>query len=343
MLQAPAHYKFDDDVPMVVVTQRTAADELYRAGARAAGAITLGLMGLIGFFLLYRSREAFSSAGWRFFTEQRWSPPNAFGIAALLVGTIVIAVVALVVAFPIAAGTALYITEYAPLRVRRPLTSLVDLLAAIPSLIYGIWGAAVLSGRVANVSRFFADHFSWVRLPALQLSFWHWYRPFQTVSNAGFTASSMLAGIVVALMVLPICTAIMREVFSQAPQGERESALALGGTRWGVIRDVVLPFGKGGMIGGAMLGLGRALGETIAVAIIISPKFDIHSLLQPLQTGGNSIAAHIALRWPEQSAGGVPTSSLMAAGLVLFVMTLAVNMVASLVVARSRSGSATEI
>ncbi len=171
------------------------------------------------------------------------------------------------------------------------------MLAAIPSFIFGIWGAEVLSGRVAHVSRFLADHFSWVRLPALKPAFWEWYRPFDTARNAGYTASSLLAGIVVGLMVLPICTAVMREVFSQAPPGEKEGALALGGTKWGVIRDVVLPFGKGGMIGGAMLGLGRALGETIAVAVIVSQKFDIASLLKPLQTGGNSIAAHIALKF----------------------------------------------
>jgi phosphate transport system permease protein len=140
-------------------------------------------------------------------------------------------------------------------------------------------------------------------------------------------------------MVLPICAAVMREVFSQAPPGEKEGALALGGTRWGMIRTVVLPFGKGGIIGGSMLGLGRALGETIAVALIISPILD--PSFKVLNGGGNSISAWIALRFSEETPLGI--SALMAAGLTLFVITLIVNAIASTVVARSRSGAATEI
>jgi phosphate transport system permease protein len=162
-----------------------------------------------------------------------------------------------------------------------------------------------------------------------------------TPKGAGFASSTFIAGLVVSLMVLPICTSVMREVFSQAPPGEKEGALALGGTKWGVIRDVVLPFGKGGMIGGSMLGLGRALGETIAVTLIISPTFDLHRLTHVVETGGNSFAALIALRFSESNEFGI--SALMAAGLVLFVSTLVVNAIASMVVARSRSGAATEI
>jgi phosphate transport system permease protein len=157
-----------------------------------------------------------------------------------------------------------------------------------------------------------------------------------------FSASAFIAGIVVALMIVPLCTAVMREVFAAAPAGEKEGALALGGTQWGVIRDVVLPFGKGGMIGGAMLGLGRALGETIAVTLIISPDFNVAHLFHILPAGGNSIAALIALKFSE-SASGAGLSALMAAGLTLFMMTLVVNAIASTIVARSRSGSATEI
>jgi phosphate transport system permease protein len=143
------------------------------------------------------------------------------------------------------------------------------------------------------------------------------------------------------VMIVPICTAIMREVFAQAPAGEMEGALALGGTKWGVIRDVVIPFGKGGMIGGAMLGLGRALGETIAVTLIISPLYPPGKLVHILPTGGNSIASLIALKFGESS--GTAISALMAAGLVLFIITLIVNAFASVIVSRSRSGSATEI
>ncbi len=326
--------------PIAFRTTRGRGDRVYRGFGYGAGWLTLAIMGLIGGFLFYQSLDAFRYEGFTFFTETRWITSvsgGRFGIAAVLLGTVVIAVVALVLAVPTAIGTALFITEYAPKRIRAILTSLVDLLAAVPSLIYGIWGAAVLEGQVVYVSRFLADHFGW-------------FPPFHTTSLAGskvpttltdFTASAFLAGIVVALMILPICTAVMREVFAQAPPGEKEGALALGGTRWGVIRDVVLPFGKGGIIGGAMLGLGRALGETVAVALIISRTTDVHNLLQILKTGGNSIAALIARSWTESQ--GIASSALMAAGLVLFTVTLIVNAGASFVVSRSRSGAATEI
>jgi phosphate transport system permease protein len=153
-----------------------------------------------------------------------------------------------------------------------------------------------------------------------------------------FTASTFIAGIVVAMMVMPIQCSVMREVFSQVPTGEREGAFALGSTRWGMISVVSLPFGRGGMIGGTMLGLGRALGETIAVALIISPRFELTGHV--LESGSNSISAHIALRYPE--ATGFSLSALMAAGLALFGLTLLVNFVASYFVARSRSGAGSE-
>jgi phosphate transport system permease protein len=331
----------DEDTPLRVVVSRSASDRAYRGVAYGAGLTTLGLMTVIGVFLVKAAIPAFQAVGFKFFTETRWLPTPAgagahFGVASVLLGTAIIAVIALVLAVPIAIGTALFITEYAPTRVRRFLTSVIDLLAAVPSLIYGIWGAAVLQGKVVHLSKFLADHLGW-------------FPGFHTTSISGtgrttlsdFSASGFLAGIVVALMILPICTAVMREVFSQAPPGEKEGALALGGTRWGVIRDVVLPFGRGGIIGGSMLGLGRALGETIAVALIVSRTTRVHDLLQVLKTGGNSIAALIARTWAE--ASGVQTAALMAAGLVLFVVTLLVNAAASYIVDRSRSGAATEI
>ncbi len=328
-----------DDVPIDIEVSRGAADRAYRGMSYAAGATTLLLMALIAYFLVKRGWQAIHYAGWSFFTETRWLPTPAggtFGVAALLLGTAIIAVIALVLAVPIAIGVALFITEFAPRRLRRPLTSLVDLLAAVPSLIYGIWGAIILQPKEIYVSRFLAAHAAW-------------FPGFHTTSVTGhgatnlsdFAASGFLAGIVVALMILPISAAVMREVFAQAPPGEKEGALALGGTRWGVIRDVVLPFGKGGIIGGSMLGLGRALGETIAVAIIVSRSTNVHDLLEVLKSGGNSIAATIARSWSE--ASGIATSALIAAGLVLFVVTLIVNAGAAVVINRSRSGAATEI
>jgi phosphate transport system permease protein len=311
---------------------RSRADQSYRIFARAGGGLTLALMALIGLFLVIRSWSALRVAGFGFFTRSVWQPgQGAFGVWAALLGTFLIAIIALAIAVPVAICSALYVTEYAPARLRRPLTSFIDVLAAIPSLIYGLWGRAFLQPRAILLSRWLGSH----------LGFIPFFHTQNAESVASYPASTFIAGLVVALMVVPICTAVMREVFSQAPPGEKEGALALGGTKWGVIRTVVLPFGRGGIIGGSMLGLGRALGETIAVTLLISPNFDPHSLTHVLQTGGNSIASLIALRWSESTTFGI--SALMAAGLTLFVVTLVVNAIASIIVARSRSGAATEI
>ncbi len=320
--------------PRTVATNRTRADRAYRAFCLACGMTTLVVLVLIGWFLLVQSRAALDAAGWRFFTTVNL-PANpipggpSFGIAALIVGTIEIALIAMVVAVPVSIATALFIAEYAPRQMRRPLTSLVELLAAVPSLIYGLWGFFFLQPRMVLVSEWLNAHLANVPIVGR----------FFAVSETLFTSSPFIAGVVVSLMVIPIATSVMREVFSQAPPGEKEGALALGATRWGMIRAVVLPFGRGGMVGGAMLGLGRALGETIAVAIIISPIFVITPHI--LQSGGSSIPAIIALRFSE--SGGLSLSILMAAGLTLFAFTLAVNMLASMVVARSRSGQGIEI
>jgi phosphate transport system permease protein len=309
-----------------VRVKRPVADRVYRGVARLAGMTTLVIMGLIGAFLLVRSLPALRDAGSHFFTEQKWLPnAHQFGIASVVVLTIEIAIVALVIAVPLALGAALFITEFAPLRLRRALTLLIDLLAAVPSLIYGLWGRYYLQPRLLNVSKWLTHHLGFIPI-------------FQTTSP-NLANSTFIAGVVVSLMVMPICAAVMREVFSQTPAGEKEGALALGATRWGMIRMVVLPFGRGGIIGGSMLGLGRALGETIAVYLIISPIFI--PTIKILNGGGNSISALIALRFSEASP--LELSALMAAGLALFVITLVVNAIASVIVVRSRSGSATEI
>ncbi len=311
---------------------RSSADKSYRIIARSSGGLTLGLMALIGLFLLIRSWSALRVAGFSFFTRSAWAPGlGQFGVWAALVGTFLIAIIALLIAVPVAICSALFVTEYAPARLRRPLTSFIDVLAAIPSLIYGLWGRAYLQPRAILLSRWLGTHFGFI-------PFFH--TP-DASSVASYPSSTFIAGVVVALMIVPICTAVMREVFSQAPPGEKEGALALGGTRWGVIRSVVLPFGRGGIIGGSMLGLGRALGETIAVTLIIAPLFNPRDLTHVLHTGGNSIASLIALRFSESNAFGI--SALMAAGLTLFVITLVVNAMASIIVARSRSGASTEI
>lgn len=310
-------------------------DRVFRGVARSGGGLVLAVMLLVGGFLLYRAWQALSRAGWSFLTTQTWEPDaGRFGIAAVLVGTVLIALVAIAVAVPLAVGGALYISEYAPPPLRRTLISVVDLMAAVPSVVYGLWGLFFFEGKILPTARWIATYLDWI--------------PFFHVKGADpsdplapetvYTSSTFVAGVVVALMVAPIACSVMREVFSQAPVGEREGAFALGATRWGMIRSVVLPFGKGGMIGGTMLGLGRALGETIGVYLIISPVFEIQ--WHVLQSGTSSVAALIALRYGEASEFGM--SALMAAGLALFLMTLVVNFAASSIVARSRSGAASE-
>lgn len=310
-------------------------DLAFRRVTTAAGSIVLGIMLLVGLFLLYQGYNALEVAGGNFFTEVKWDPNSEeFGIAAVLTGTILVALTAIFFAVPLALGTALYISEYAPAQIKRGLVTLVDLMAAVPSVVFGLWGVFFLTPAILPVSEWISTYFGWIPIFAVE-----GFDPSDPLATPTvFTASTFIAGIVVALMVAPITSSIMREVFSQAPLGEREGALALGATRWGMIRSVVLPFGRGGMIGGTMLGLGRALGETIAVFLIISPVFVIQTRI--LEKGSNSISALIALRYSEASAFEI--SALMAAGLALFLMTLVINFAASSIIARSRSGGVSD-
>jgi phosphate transport system permease protein len=316
------------DTPFRVVVRRSFGDRAFRGFTRAGGMLVLVIFGAIGVFLVVKALPSLRDDGiMRFLTETKWQPDgHVFGIRAVLLLTFEIAIVALVLAVPVSIGCALFITEYAPRRIRATLTLVIDLLAAVPSLIFGLWGVAFLLPRFRHVEKWLAHHLAFI--------------PIFKASSTSFGTDTFSAGVVVALMIVPICTAVMREVFSQTPPGEKEGALALGGTRWGMIRNVVFPFGRGGMIGGAMLGLGRALGETIAVVLIISPIYTPTFRLMP--GGGNSISALIALRFGDSSAG-LGISALMAAGATLFLVTLIVNAIASVVVSRSRSGAATEI
>jgi len=320
--------------PRQLAPRHVLADQVFRAVARSAGGTTVGIMIAVGLFLSLRAKDALSASGLRFLTEQQWSPENQqFGVAAVLSGTVTIAVIALVVAFPLSFGTALLLSEVVAGRLRRLLVSLVDLMAAVPSIIFGLWGVYFLQSAIIPVSRWLSSTLHFIPIFAVT-------DPDGTpmTDASAFTSSAFIAGIVVGLMVVPTTTSVMREAFSQAPMGEREGAYALGSTRWGMIRTVVLPFGRGGVIGGTMLGLGRALGETIAVYMIISPIFSFN--WQVLKTGTNSVSALIALRYGEASQFGL--SALMAAGLVLFLLTLVINFGASSIVARSRSGAQSE-
>jgi phosphate transport system permease protein len=310
----------------------TRTDRWFRGVTSAAGGFTFLILFLIGLFLFITAWPAFQSQGWHFFTtvgfvtEPSRGHPAKFGVQSAMLGTIIISIIALVIAVPVSLTSALFISEYAPRKLlgfiplKNFLTSVVDLMAAVPSVIYGLWGFLVLAPHMAGVSRWLSDHFSFIpffRVPA---------------GTTVFTGSAFIAGVLVGIMVLPIVTSISREVFSLAPIAEREGAAALGASRARVIRDVVLPFGKGGVIGAIMLGLGRALGEAIAVSIIISLAFqnNFHILVAP----SNSVAGLIAVRFG--SGGNLGLAALLAAGLVLFVFTLIVNTIASIVVNRTR-------
>jgi len=313
----------------------SASDHVFRGVARGGGAFVLVLMLLVGTFLGLRAAPALHKAGWSFLTTAGWSPDGGgFGIAEMLTGTVLIAVVAVSIAVPIALGTGLFISEYAPRRVKRLLVSLIDLMAAVPSIVFGLWGLFFFQPRAVSLSRWINHWFYWI--PVFRVNGVDQTSALPTYTL--YTSSTFIAGMVVALMVTPIACSIMREAFSQAPLGEREGAYALGATRWGMIRSVVMPFGRGAIVGGTMLGLGRALGETIAVSLIISPA----PLLQThiLQHGGYSISALIALQYGNATPFGL--SALFAAGLALFVLTLIVNMIAGQIVARSRSGAMSE-
>jgi len=317
-------------------SRRSPSDLLFRSVLRSGGSVALLLMIGVGSFLAINAWTALHKAGLSFLTTQTWNANGGqFGIAAVIVGTGLIALVAVLVAAVLATGTALYISEYAPRFLKRPLVAGLDLMAAVPSVVFGLWGSYLFQQQLLPVARWLNDWLYW--FPPFQVNGIDRSNPLTSLDT--YSASTFIAGIVVGLMITPIAGSIMREAFGQAPVGEREGALALGGTRWGMIRSVVLPFGSGAMIGGLMLGLGRALGETMAVLLIISPVYAIQPHI--LQHGTSSISSLIALQYA-QAAGNFSISALMAAGLALFVITMLVNFAAAQVVARSRSGAMSE-
>jgi phosphate transport system permease protein len=314
-------------------SRKSGSDLLFRSVLRSGGSVALLIMIGVGSFLAINAWQALHKAGFSFLTTQAWNANGGqFGIAAVIVGTALIALVAVGVAMVLATGTALYISEYAPRFLKRLLVAMLDLMAAVPSVVFGLWGSYLLQWKILPVSRWLNDWFYW--FPLFQVNNVDRGNPLTSLDT--YSASTFVAGIVVGLMITPIAGAVMREAFGQAPAGEREGALALGGTRWGMIRSVVLPFGRGAMIGGVMLGLGRALGETMAVLLIISPVY----VIQPhiLQHGTSSVSSLIASQYSEASSH-FSISALMAAGLALFAITMLVNFIAAQIVSRSRSGA----
>ncbi|MEU8198819.1 phosphate ABC transporter permease subunit PstC [Microbispora amethystogenes] len=300
--------------------RRSRGDGPFRFASTGAGVVLLAIMAAIGLFLVVKAVPALQANTSHFLTELTWQP-NAtkpvFGIGALAFGTVLSSLLALLIATPVAVGVALFISHYAPRRLASALGYVVDLLAAVPSVVYGLWGVTFLVPFMLGPSTFLNDYFGWIPL----------------FSGESIVGKSMLtASLVLAIMILPIIAAVSREVFLQAPKMQEEAALALGATRWEMIRTAVLPFGRPGVISAAMLGLGRAMGETIAVALIFPATFKIS--FQILGPYGNSIAANIANGFGEATEVG--RGALIASGLVLFLITLLVNMAARFIIARRK-------
>jgi len=308
-----------DDVPFTPVDRPTGADRTYVWVTTAAASVSLIIVSATTIFLVDKARPALASAGiWAFFSTSVWNPTvGRFGVLGLLLGTMIIATIAMVIAVPGGVGMALFINEYAPARLKRPLTSVIDLLAALPSLLFGMWAFFALQKHLIPAARFIAARLAVV--------------PFLRQQDQALTGSSFIAGVVVAIMVLPIVTSVTRDVMAQVPRGQCEGALALGSTRWGMIRSVILPFARNGIVGASLLSFGRALGETIAVALILSPVIKVN--WNVLTQGGGSIAAFIAIHFGE--AADLERSALVAAGLALFLLTFGVNFLARLIVMRT--------
>jgi phosphate ABC transporter permease protein PstC len=282
------------------------------------------ILALIVYFfirLIGESEPAFRAFGLSFIFGNDWDVSrNIYHGLALLVGTVITSGIALVLGVPVAVAVALYLTEMCPRRLRGPLSMLVDLLAAVPSVVYGLWGVFFLAPKLLPAERWFANTFSFI--------------PWVGGGASSATPTNyFIASLVLAIMILPIVSAIAREVVSTVPSENKEAALALGATRWEMIRMAVLPYSRSGIVGGAMLGLGRALGETIAVVLLIG---DAPTIGKHLFSQGYSLAAVIANEFGE--ASGIHRSALFAAGLVLFVLTLIVNVVARAYVARGARG-----
>ncbi|WP_151483044.1 phosphate ABC transporter permease subunit PstC [Streptomyces albicerus] len=298
-------------------------DRIFLGLSRGSGILLLVIMAAIAAFLTYRAIDAISADEANFFTAFEWeanSTPPRFGIAVLAYGTIVSSIIAMVIAVPISVGIALFITHYAPRRLGGLISYVIDLLAAVPSIVYGLWGALVLVPNLKGLYGWLDAYLGWTGIFSWQ----------------GLEPRSLFAvGILLAIMILPIVTNVSREVFRQAPQMHQEAALALGATRWEVIRMSVLPFGRSGVISASMLGLGRALGETMAVATVLSPNFLIEASL--LDGGGGTFAQNIASKFGEATETG--RDALIASGLVLFVITLLVNGAARMIIARRKEYS----
>ncbi|MBX6389661.1 MAG: phosphate ABC transporter permease subunit PstC [Frankia sp.] len=315
---SPAQPQSSPHAVPVARSARRFGDLLFSGAATLAGLSIVVTLAAVFLFLIGQGFPAFTADAEDLPGEQNF----AAYVAPLLFGTVWAAVIALVVAAPLAIGIALFISHYAPRRLAQGLGYLVDLLAAVPSVVYGAWGIVFLAPHAVPVYRWLERYFGWL--------------PFFDGPTSATGRTMLTAGLVLAVMILPIMTAINREVFLQTPRLLEEAAMALGATRWETIRMTVLPFGRSGIISAGMLGLGRALGETLAVAMVLSAT-DVITVNVISSTNPATIAANIALDFPDSS--GLAVDALIASGLVLFALTFVVNYIARVIVARRREFS----
>ncbi|MCU1544299.1 MAG: phosphate transporter permease [Microbacteriaceae bacterium] len=294
-------------------------DRVFSGSTVTAGIIILVALAAVAVFLFAQSIPALMADP----ADLKGAPSSFWAyVAPLAFGTVWAAFLALVMALPISIGIALFISHYAPRRVAQMLGYIIDLLAAVPSVVFGLWGIKVLAPAVTPLYNWLVDHFGWFPLFSAP------------VSGTGRTV--LTVAIVLAVMIIPIITAVTREVFLQTPRLHEEAALALGATRWEMIQMAVLPFGRPGMISAAMLGLGRALGETMVVAMVLSPALLITFVLTG-STNSPTIAGNIALNFPE--AHGIDVNVLIATGLILFAITFVINSIARVVINRRKAFS----
>ena len=317
-MSAPARSVVDaplsagDDGLIARIEGSAVGDRIYRTTILLFALCVPALLLLIAIAIGEASWPAFRKFGFGFISSSTWDPPNEiFGAFPAIYGTLISSIIALVVATPLALGVAIFLSEFAPSWLRQPVAFLVDLLAAVPSVVYGLWGIFVLQPLLRDhVMPFLADTLGLGRTPFF--------------SGPMYGQSVLAAGLILAIMVLPYISAVSREVLLAVPRSQREAALALGATKWEMIRDAVLPYARSGIIGGVILGLGRALGETMAVTMLIGNSFQISA---SLYAPGYTMASLIANEFSE-ATGDMHLSALMAVGATLFVLTLIVNAIA---------------
>ncbi len=314
-LTAPLPPGSVDDTPITFSSGHSSADRAFFGLLACSAGIVLMLLVALVVFLFAHGWWALVHFNVRFFTGTVWSAPLEPGVLGLLVGSVEIGLVALFFAFPISIFTALMIVEFAPPPLRRTLTALIDLLATVPSIVYGFWGLEALTVWVQSPVSWLAKYFGFIPI-------------FRTLEPGRFDDSIFICGLIVAIMIIPVITSISREVMSQAPREACEGALALGGTRWGMITDVILPFSRSGIVGATLLGFSRALGETIAVLLILSANNQVTAAI--LGPDGGSVTKQIAAFFPTSSPNG--QSELTLAALTLFATTLIFSLGGRLVV-----------